>query len=142
MHQKTTCTVTITHKFSVRAETVFDAWLDPQIAGKFLFVTPGGIMRKVEIDARVGGQFCIIENRHGNDAEHVGEYLEIARPHRLQFSFGGKPFPATLVSLTIQELGNGCELRLFHDGVWLEYEASVNEGWKAILTTLSSLLSS
>jgi uncharacterized protein YndB with AHSA1/START domain len=131
MHQKTTCTVTITHKFSVRAETVFDAWLDPQIAGKFLFATPGGIMRKVEIDARVG-----------NDAEHVGEYLEIARPHRLQFSFGGKPFPATLVSLTIQELGNGCELRLFHDGVWLEYEASVNEGWKAILTTLSSLLSS
>jgi uncharacterized protein YndB with AHSA1/START domain len=84
--------VKATREFTASAEVVLDACLDPQKTGKFLFAALTGVMKTVEIDARVGGRFCIIETRDGVEAEHVGEYLEINRPQHLRFSFGGNPF--------------------------------------------------
>lgn len=135
-----TCTVQVSREFQATAESVFDAWLNPEQAGRFLFVTPKGVMKKVDIDAKVGGQFCIIETRDGVDAEHIGEYLEMRRPDHLRFSFGGNPFPATYVTLTIAKSTNGCTLQLIHEGVWLDYEASVIQGWTGILENLALVL--
>lgn len=135
-----TCTVQVSREFLATAESVFDAWLDPKQAGRFLFVTPTGVMKKVEIDARIGGKFCIIETRDGVDADHMGEYLEIERPDYLRFSFGGNPFPATYVTLKISQSENGCTLHLVHEGVWLAYEASVIQGWTGILENLALVL--
>ncbi len=131
------CTVRVTRAFDVPAERVFDAWLDPHQAAKFLFATETGIMKKVEIDARVGGRFCIVETRDGVDVEHLGEYLEIDRPHRLRFSFGGHPFPATYVTITLTTTAQGCLLELVHEGVWQDYEHRVIEGWTGILNNLA-----
>ncbi|MBR7799957.1 SRPBCC family protein [Undibacterium fentianense] len=139
MSDKPTCTVNVSRQFNMSANTIFDAWLDPKKAGKFLFVTPTGVMKKVEIDARVGGQFCIVESRNGEDAIHIGEYLEIIRPSRLRFSFGGNPFPATYVTISIRSSQTGCELNLIHDGVWMEYRESVTQGWSGILDHLAQL---
>lgn len=50
-------TIIITRRFDFSIERVFDAWLDPAKASKFLFTTPTGKMVRVEIDARVGGSF-------------------------------------------------------------------------------------
>jgi uncharacterized protein YndB with AHSA1/START domain len=137
---QTTCTVKVSREFTASAVAIFDAWLDPQKAGKFLFTTPTGIMKTVEIDARVGGKFCIIETRDGVDAEHRGEYLEIDRPQHLRFSFGGNPFPATYVTLSISKSEHGCVLHLVHEGVWSDYEASVIQGWTSILENLAQLV--
>jgi uncharacterized protein YndB with AHSA1/START domain len=141
MHQAT-CTVNVSREFQATAEAVFDAWFNPRQAGKFLFATPTGVMKTVEIDARVGGKFCIIETRDGIDVDHEGEYLKIERPHHLRFSFGGKPFPATYVTLEISKIGNACALNLVHEGVWVEYESSVIHGWTSILENLALLLAS
>lgn len=135
-----TSTLSITHHFSHPAGRVFDAWLDPMTAGQWLFATPSGKMKTVEIDARVGGNFTIIEERDGKDVEHHGEYLAIDRPRYLVFSFGGKDFPATQVRVKIIETADGCDLTLTHDGVWPDYEEKTRAGWDMILENLGRSL--
>lgn len=80
--------VRIARHLSAAPERVFDAWLDPVKAGRWLFATPSGRMVRVEIDARIGGSFILVDRRDGEEVEHTGEYLEIDRPRRLSFTLG------------------------------------------------------
>jgi uncharacterized protein YndB with AHSA1/START domain len=132
----------VSHKFEASAERVFDAWLDPVKAGKFLFATPTGQMVRAEVDARVGGKFCFVDRRDGQDVEHVGEYLEIERPRRLVFTFAVPLFSAesTKVSIDIAPLGKGCELTLTHEGVLPDWASKTKEGWTKILAGLAATL--
>jgi uncharacterized protein YndB with AHSA1/START domain len=47
----------VARRFSAPPERVFNAWLDPEVARKWLFATALHPMTEVEIDARVGGTF-------------------------------------------------------------------------------------
>jgi uncharacterized protein YndB with AHSA1/START domain len=134
-------TVRVVHRFAATAERVFDAWLDPKTAGKWLFATPTGQMIKVEIDARVGGRFSIIR-RDGEDIEHVGEYLEIDRPRRLAFTFGVPKFSPEMarVIVEIASLAQGCELSLTCEDVLADYGESSKQGWNMILDSLERQL--
>lgn len=131
-------TVCVTRQFTASAERVFDAWLDPAKAGKFLFATAAGEMIRVEIDARVGGKFAFVDRRDGGDIEHVGEYLEIDRPRRLVFTFSVPKFSAesTRVAIDIVPLESGCELTLTHEGVLPDYASRTESGWGMILDGL------
>ena len=135
-------TVQVTRRFSASAERVFDAWLDPSTAGKWLFATPTGKMVKVKIDARVGGSYLIVEQRDGVDVEHVGEYLEIDRPRRLVFTLKVPKYSQENTKLTIEirALDSGCELTLTHEGVLPDYIASTTSGWNIILDHLAGTL--
>jgi uncharacterized protein YndB with AHSA1/START domain len=79
--------ITVTRQIAAAPEAVFDAWLDPVSARRWLFATPDGQMIKAEIDSCVGGEFCFVDRRGDEDIEHLGEYLEIDRPRRLAFMF-------------------------------------------------------
>ena len=131
--------VLVTHRFSASAERVFDAWLDPAKAGRFLFATPQGRMVRAEIDARVGGSFVFTDRRDGEDIEHKGQYLEIDRPRRLVFTFAVPKFSAevTRVTIDITPQDSGCELTLTHEGVLPDYAERTRSGWKMILETLA-----
>jgi uncharacterized protein YndB with AHSA1/START domain len=135
-------TVRVAHRFSQSAERVFDAWLDPAKAAKFLFATATGQMVRAEIDARVGGRFVFVDRRDGEDIEHVGEYLEIDRPRRLVFSFAVPKFSGefTRVIVEIAPAGGGCELTLTHEGVLPDYAVSTEGGWNMILEGLAAAL--
>jgi uncharacterized protein YndB with AHSA1/START domain len=137
-------TLTVTRRFSASAETVFDAWLNPAIARRFLFATPDGEMLRTDIEAKVGGRFNITERRPDmGDVTHVGEYLEIERPRRLVFTFAVPQFdPAyTTVAIDIAALAEGgCELTLTHGGVLEEWAKGTQEGWGKILDTLGDSL--
>ena len=135
-------TVRVTHRFSQSPDRVFDAWLDPAKAKKFLFATPAGEMVRAEIDPRVGGRFTFVDRRNGEDIEHVGEYLEIDRPRRLVFTFAVPKFSPerTTVTIEVTPSGRGCELALTHEGVLPDYASRTEGGWKMILEGLAAAL--
>jgi uncharacterized protein YndB with AHSA1/START domain len=130
--------VTVERRIAAAPETVFDAWLDPEGVGQWLFATPGGTMERVEVDPRVGGGFTIVERRGADLAEHFGEYVELDRPRRLAFDFWTN-FSAerTRVIVTIGPDGDGSLLTLRHEGVWADYEARTHQGWTMILDKLA-----
>jgi uncharacterized protein YndB with AHSA1/START domain len=135
-------TVTVTRRYAAAADRVFDAWLDPASARQWLFATPAGQMQRVDIDARVGGRFTVIERRDGSDAEHRGAYVELDRPRRLAFDFSVPQFSSrtTRVTLALVPQGKGCELTLVHTGVLPDYVERSAEGWKTMLDGLARTL--
>ena len=138
-----TATVRLTRRFAVAPETLFDAWLDPKVAGKFLFATPTGQMIKAETDPRVGGAFVFVDRRPDmGDVEHVGTYLEIDRPKRLVFEFAVPAYERqrTRVTLDFEPDGDGCHLTLTHDGVFEDYVTRTEHGWGMILDALGKAL--
>lgn len=136
-------TIQVRHVFSASPERVFDAWLDPAKAAKFLFTTPTSQIVKAEVDARIGGKFLFVDRRDGVDAVHTGEYLEIDRPKRLVFSFGVPQFSPefTRVTVEIAPQGKGCALTLTHTGVLPDYGERTQTGWTMILEALDKAIS-
>jgi uncharacterized protein YndB with AHSA1/START domain len=134
--------LTVSHTYSAPAERVFDAWLDPAKAGRFLFATPDGEMIKVEIDPVVGGRFNFTDRRGADDVEHIGEYLEIDRPRRLVFEFGVPMYSPERgrVEVDIEALAEGgCKLTLT---AWVdpEYAERTEQGWAMILGNLDKVV--
>jgi len=56
-------TPVVSRRFAASPERVFDAWFDPNAVGAWLFATPGGISKHVEIDACVGGGLLTLTHR-------------------------------------------------------------------------------
>lgn len=135
-------TVRVMRKYAAEPDRVFDAWLDPGKAGKFLFATPAGTMVKTEIDPRVGGRFLFVDRRDGSDVRHEGEYLEIDRPHRLVFSFLVPQYSTekTTIQVQICPLDLGSVLTLTHQGVFEDYIVRTELGWTMILNGLAETL--
>ena len=142
MNTGTPVTVRVTRKFDAAPERVFDAWLDPKTAGRWLFATPTGQMVRAEVDPRVGGRFLFVDRRNGEDVEHFGEYLEIDRPRRLVFTFAVTKFETfvTRVNIDIVQQGAGCELTLTHEGVFPDFASRTQEGWGKLLAGLAAAI--
>jgi uncharacterized protein YndB with AHSA1/START domain len=135
--------LTVTHSYRHPPERVFDAWLDPAVARRFLFATPSGEMIKAEIDARVGGRFVFIDRRpETGDVEHVGEYRVIDRPRRLVFTFAVPAFDpgVTTVEVEITPTASGCDVRLTQRDTPDEWAERSALGWATILQTLDATL--
>jgi len=140
MMNESKATVRVSRHFEASAEHVFDAWLDPEKVGKFLFKTPAGEMQRVDIDPRIGGAYCIVERRNGVDDAHTGKYRELERPRRLVFTLEDTVgFQDTVVTIEIVPVDSGCELTLTHEGVLQEYKDKVQEGWTMIVSSLADV---
>lgn len=133
--------VRVSRRFDASPERVFDAWLDPATAGRWLFATPTGQMQRVVIDARVGGVFAIAEQRPEGLAEHFGRYLQIDRPHRLVFLFSDNEAAADGDRATVDIVpdGDGCELTITHAmaAKYSAYAARTEAGWGTVLASLA-----
>lgn len=136
--------VRVTRRFSASPERVFDAFLDPEKAGRFMFATATGQMVRAEVDARVGGEYVFTDRRGEEDVEHFGRYLEIDRPRRLVFSFSvDRADPdGDRVAIDIVPLESGCELTLTHEmkPEWADYAGRTTEGWTGMLEGLAAVL--
>lgn len=136
-----TATVTVERRFPATPEQVYDAWLDPDRAGRWLFRTADGKLERCEIEPSVGGGFTIVERRGDRLAEHFGEYVELDRPRRIAFDFWTSfSDERTRVTVDIAADGGAALLTLTHEGVWTDYEARTREGWTTILERLARTL--
>jgi len=146
--------VQVTHRYNVPAERVFDAWLTPAQAGRFLFATRTGNILYCEIDPQVGGGFTVTDRRPNADgddsffdAQHRGVYVELQRPTRLAFDFSVEPFfdDTSRVTIDIERAGpNACDLTLTHDLGDSDdahaYAARTRQGWTTMLEKLDKVL--
>jgi uncharacterized protein YndB with AHSA1/START domain len=134
----------VTHRFAAGPERVFDAWLDPSIARRFLFATRDGEMIRAEVNPKVGGQFTFVDRRPDmGDVLHTGEYLEIDRPRRLAFTFAVPQFNPDFARIIVEiepTPGGGCRVTLTQTQVPGEWVDRSKEGWAMILSWLEAAL--
>lgn len=138
--------VGVSRHFNVSPERLFDAWLDPEMIGKWMF---GPALREEEVlrivaDARVGGSFSFLVRRQGQEIDHVGKYREIDRPRRLVFTWGiaGDSQDESLVVVEIVPQGAGAELTLTHEmePKWADYASRTEAAWAKMLDALDAAL--
>src|SRR5258708_38988879 len=94
----------VTRHFNVSAERVFDAWLAPQMIGRWMF---GPAIRNEEVvsmtaNAWAGGSFSLIVRRNGEGIDHIGYLFRIIRPPRPVFHWPLAPGQAHASPVHIQ----------------------------------------
>jgi uncharacterized protein YndB with AHSA1/START domain len=136
--------VGVTHRFGASAERVYDAFLDPARAARFLFATATGHIVRCEIDARVGGTFTIVDRRAGEDVAHTGVYVTLERPRLIVFTFTVDKYSSerSTVTIEIAPLRRGCELTLTHEmtAVAASLRDRTEDGWRAMLDVAAEIL--
>ncbi|MCW5830833.1 MAG: SRPBCC domain-containing protein [Labilithrix sp.] len=133
--------VTVKHRFAASAERVYDAWLDPEKARRFLFATASGEIVRCDVDARVGGKYAIVDRRNGEDVLHEGTYLELDRPRRIVFTLRVPKYSSDedRITIDIEPLADGCELTLTTQTPD-EWADDTRRGWVVILDVLDETL--
>ena len=106
-------------------EAVFDAWTRPEQVKAWFGPKPYSLAA-AEIDLRVGGRWCFVESL---EADHTmafeGEYLAIARPERLAFTWSQvrdtdgrrEASPLSRVDVEFARDGEGTRVRVVHSGI-------------------------
>jgi uncharacterized protein YndB with AHSA1/START domain len=137
----------VSHRYSASAERVFDAWLTPGQASRFLFRTRTGNVMQCVITPEVGGGFTVTDRRPTADGDesvfdvvHMGKYVELARPRRLVFDLTVLTYTedTTRVTVELAPLGpQACELTLTHDlgsgDMAKIMEGPTTKGWVSML---------
>ncbi len=138
-------TARVGRRMNASAERVFDAWLDPERIGGWMFgpnVRDETVVR-IEVDPRVGGRFSFVVLRNGAEIDHIGEYLAIERPHLLVFTWGIAPDPAegSRVIVAIIPAGDECDVTVSHEipGDWADYLDRTRQGWETMLEALAAV---
>jgi two-component system cell cycle response regulator DivK len=131
--------VRVERLYAAPCERVFDSWLDQERAGNWLYATPDGETVRVEIDARVGGRYEIVERRDGEDVLHTGVYEEMDRPRRLAFTLLVPKFSddSSRVAIDFAPEDEGCRLVLDAGEEAAEDAEKYRKGWSTILEGLA-----
>jgi uncharacterized protein YndB with AHSA1/START domain len=138
MEQGKVIPLNLTYHFLTKPETLFDAWIVPEIANQWYFKNETNRIN-LETDTRVGGKLLLREWDKGNIVDHFGNYLEIDRPHKLVFTlevpqhFKG----VSIVSITIIQTENESILHFNQDGI---DTTSTKQAWEKMFSNLQRLL--
>jgi uncharacterized protein YndB with AHSA1/START domain len=134
-------------QFNASAGRVFDAWLDPAWIGRWMF---GPNVREEQIvrlgcEPRVGGKFSFVVNRGGKEIDHIGEYLEIDRPHCLVFTWATRdslPDTSRVIVEIVSLDESTCELTLTHvmGPNWAAFVDKAAGSWRTMLDALAGTL--
>lgn len=138
----------VTYNYQAPVETVFDAWLSPEMVGKFMFgpdVRPNEEIMHLQIDKRVNGKFSFLVKRGEMKLDHIGSYLKIDRPRSLSFTWGiagQKESSVVKIEVTAEPKGKGTTLVLTHELApgWDDFVAKIEGSWQMMLEALDKAL--
>ncbi|MDM9629263.1 SRPBCC domain-containing protein [Rhizobium sp. S152] len=135
-----TITLNVAHTYNASPCAVFDAWLNPDIAKRFLFASDEGRVIRAEIDPRIGGHFLVVDRRPTGDAVHYGVFLELRRPRRMVFCFSVAEHDhnADRIEIDIEAVGDVTRLTLSHEmcAEWAQNEEQTRQGWVHVMNGL------
>jgi uncharacterized protein YndB with AHSA1/START domain len=142
--------VSATHRYCAPAERVFDAWLTPWQASRFLFRSRAGTVMQCELQPEVGGAFTVVERRNASEGDesvfnmvHSGRYLEITRPRRLVFEVSVLGFSEDTTRVTVEiatTTPQTCELTVKHELGDSRHAFAVQESTRREWTNMLALL--
>ena len=140
--QTTTAALRLTRRFDATPERVFDAWVDPAVAGRWLFATAMRPLAHVEIDARVGGRFVLVERDGRRDTRRSGTYLRLVQPSHLAFTMttDDRADAETSVAVGLRAARRGCVLTLAHADVARGDLRALEARWLGVLYGLAETL--
>lgn len=123
-------------------ESVFNAWLDPEMLAQFMTPGEGVTVPRADSDPRVGGNFNIIMLVGENELPHGGEYLAIDPHSLLIFTWqSGRSVDGSTVSLNFTDVEGGTNVELTQVKFLDEEARSDHEGgWTTILASLGRIL--
>ena len=138
--------VSITGIFHAPRERVFAAWTEAEHA-RHWWAPRHFAVTACSLDLRPGGSWrARMESPDWGALWIGGEYLEVAAPERLVFTFAtddlyGKPGPETLVTVTFTELG-GSTMFTFSQGPFADEETRLGHehGWASAFDVLADHL--
>lgn len=135
-------TLNVSRTINAPIESVFNAWLDPEMLTQFMTPGEGVTVPSADADPRVGGNFNIIMLAGDNEMPHSGEYLAIDPHSLLIFTWqSGRSVDGSTVSLNFTEVEGGTNVELTQVKFLDESARSDHEGgWTAILASLGKLL--
>ena len=127
-------TIRIRERFHASPRRIFDAWLDPATAGRWLFATASQPMAHVTIDARTGGSFRFADQNGTAIGECTGRYVELVPNRRVVFTLDSPRCAGpTLVTVAITPRETGCMLELIHAALSGDEARYFEDRWTGIL---------
>lgn len=97
-------TLKIVRNFSATPEAVFDVFTKPEAMRVWWTERT-----TFDIDLRVGGKWTIVRKEDTETYTATGEYLEVQRPHRLQYTYAMPQFSqnSDIITIDIEQNENG-----------------------------------
>jgi uncharacterized protein YndB with AHSA1/START domain len=139
----------VTHRFTASPERVYDAWLDPAklhvwMKAALMEMGLAGDIRRIEVDARVGGSFFFSDMRDAGEAKHWGTYRVLDRPRKIEFTWivdESEEADPSVVTITIEPDGTGCVVTIVHAMApqWASYVEKVEGGWSRMLRAIDRI---
>jgi len=141
-------TAKITRRMSASPERVYDAWLEPAklrawMSAALKNMGLSGAMQRIEVDARVGGNFFFSDMRQAGEAKHWGTYCVLDRPHKIEFTWivdASQEADPSVVTITIKPDGTGSIVTIEHAKIFASYVERVEMGWTNMLGAIETVL--
>ena len=136
--------LTLSRTIKAPIESVYNAWLDPEMLTKFMLPGEGMTVPKAETDAREDGRFDIIMQAGDKKMPHGGVYKKLNPYSQIVFSWESPmSIDGSIVTLNFSETDDGTHIELIHIKFKdEEYRADHIGGWTSILNALDNVFSS
>lgn len=122
-------------------ETLWEALTNQQIMQKWFFAVGEGWSATVENNPEVGGSYKIDMHSPKDTYSHEGVYKEIVPQEKIVFSWNSQAVTDTVVTITLEEVDGGTEVKLVHEFMPNEeMKKNHTQGWTQILANLDEVV--